>query len=252
MRRSGDGTGVRDLLLVALTVSTGAVDSITWLVLGKVFSAFMTGNVVFLGIRAGGADGPSVPRVLAAIAGFAAGTAVSAVLVGRKRGHDEIWPRGVTRALAAALAVQAGFLALWLGVDSRPSGGVADGLLALSALAMGVQTTAVFSLGVRAVFTTAATATLTVLMGDLSAWSKSGRERRRLGAVVTALFTGAVIGALLVEHARTWAPVFPLAVSAFVVATAARAFGGRPTPARGVAARASRSPSRGDARSART
>jgi uncharacterized membrane protein YoaK (UPF0700 family) len=63
---------VRDLLLVALTVATGAVDAVSWLVLDKVFSAFMTGNFVFLGLRIGGAGGPSVPRLLVAVAGYGA------------------------------------------------------------------------------------------------------------------------------------------------------------------------------------
>ena len=43
--------GLRDLLLHALTVSSGAVDAISFLALGKVFSAFMTGNIAFLGLR---------------------------------------------------------------------------------------------------------------------------------------------------------------------------------------------------------
>ena len=64
----------------------------------------------------------------------------------------------------------------------RPDG---DGLIAMSALAMGMQTTAVFSLGVRAVFTTAVTATWAVLMGDMSGWSEASGERRRLGGALT-------------------------------------------------------------------
>jgi uncharacterized membrane protein YoaK (UPF0700 family) len=103
----------------------------------------------------------------------------------------------------------------------------------MSAFAMGMQTTAIFSLGVRAVFTTAVTATWTVLMGDLSGWSQANGERRRLAAVIVGLFAGAAIGALLVDQARGLAPVFPLAVSALVVGAAALAFGGvAGTPAR--------------------
>jgi len=46
--RPGD-IGVRDLLLNGLTFSSGAVDAISFLTLGKVFTAFMTGNIAFLG-----------------------------------------------------------------------------------------------------------------------------------------------------------------------------------------------------------
>jgi uncharacterized membrane protein YoaK (UPF0700 family) len=223
-----DNRQVRDLLLVALTVSTGAVDALSWLVLDKVFSAFMTGNLVFVGLRAGGADGPSVPRVLVAVAAFGVGAAVAARIVAPTRDSDTVWPARVTVALASSVVAQAAFLALWIGAGAHPSNRAGDVLIALSALAMGMQTTAVFSLGVRAVFTTAATATLAVFMGDLSDWSQSSGERRRLAAVIIGLVSGAAAGGLLVVHARALAPIFPLAVSGLAVAAAAVAFhGGR-------------------------
>jgi uncharacterized protein DUF1275 len=45
------GQRFRDSLLIALTVASGAVDAISYFGLGKTFSAFITGNMVFLGIR---------------------------------------------------------------------------------------------------------------------------------------------------------------------------------------------------------
>ena len=45
---------VRNNLLNALTISSGAVDAISFLALGKVFTAFMTGNVAFLGMGIAG------------------------------------------------------------------------------------------------------------------------------------------------------------------------------------------------------
>jgi uncharacterized membrane protein YoaK (UPF0700 family) len=225
-----DDRRVRDLLLVALTVSTGAVDALSWLVLGKVFSAFMTGNLVFLGLRTGGAQGPSVTRVLAAVAAFGLGAALAARIVAPTEESRVVWPPRVTVALGTALAVQAAFLGLWVGVGADPSTSAGDLLIAISALAMGMQTTAIFSLGVRAVFTTAATATWAALMGDLSGWSQSAGERRRLAAVILGLLVGAAVGGLLVVHARTWAPLFPLVVSGLVV-SAALPFGRR-QPAR--------------------
>jgi uncharacterized membrane protein YoaK (UPF0700 family) len=224
-----DDNRVRDVLLVALTVSTGAVDAVSWLGLDKVFSAFMTGNLVFLGFRTGGAGGPSVPRVLASVAAFALGAALAARMIPSKDSGG-VWPRAVTVALGAVVVAQAAFVAVWVGVGAYPSSRAGDVLIAISALAMGMQTTAVFSLGVRAVTTTAATATWAVLMGDLSGWSESRGERRRLAALVVGLFAGAVAGALLVVHARTWAAAFPLIVSGLVVASAALAFHGRGLP----------------------
>jgi uncharacterized membrane protein YoaK (UPF0700 family) len=217
---------IRDVLLVALTVSTGSVDALSWLGLGNVFSAFMTGNFAFLGFRVAGAAGPSVPRVLAALAAFALGAALSARIVAPSRDSGVTWPPRVTLALATALVAQAAFLGLWLAVDAHPANRAGDALIAMSALAMGMQTTAAFSLGVRALFTTAATATYAVLMGDFSGWSQSSGERRRLAVVIVGLFAGAVIGGLLIVHARRWSAVFPLAMTTLVVVVAAFAFGG--------------------------
>jgi uncharacterized membrane protein YoaK (UPF0700 family) len=85
---------------------------------------------------------------------------------------------------------------------------------------MGMQTAAIGSLGVRGVFTTAATASLAIFMGDFSGWAQSAGERRRLAAVVLGLFAGAVIGGVLVVHALSWAPLFPVVMTASVVTTA--------------------------------
>jgi uncharacterized membrane protein YoaK (UPF0700 family) len=218
-----DDRRLRDVLLVTLTASAGAVDAISWIVLGKVFSAFMTGNVVFLAFRTAGVPEPSIVRVLAALGAFGIGAFAAARIVAPPVAAGSAWPRRVTVALGASVAVQAVFLVVWIGVGGRPSSGSGDVLIAISALAMGMQTSAILSLGVRGVFTTAATATWAVLMGDVSAWSSSRGERRRLAGAIAGLFAGAVAGALLVIHARVWAPVLPLALGGLVVAAAALA-----------------------------
>ena len=60
-------------LLVSMTLVTGLVDAFSYLVLGHVFVANMTGNVVFLGFALAGAPGFSITASLAAVASFAAG-----------------------------------------------------------------------------------------------------------------------------------------------------------------------------------
>lgn len=216
---------VRDGLLFALAVSSGAIDALSWLALGRVFSAFITGNIVFIGIGAGGADGPDVPRALVALAAFGAGAFVGARIVGgASRPPAVMWPSRVTAALGTALVAEAVFLVLWTAVGGHPSARTADALIAMSGFAMGIQTVAVFSLGLRAIFTTAATATFSVLVGDLTGWQQLSGERQRLASIIVGLVIGAAVGAALVVHARAWAAVFPVAVSALVVATAALAF----------------------------
>jgi hypothetical protein len=68
-----DRQALRDVLLVALTVASGAVDAISYFGLGKIFSAFMTGNIVFLGFGIAEIEGPDVVPVIFAISMFARG-----------------------------------------------------------------------------------------------------------------------------------------------------------------------------------
>jgi uncharacterized membrane protein YoaK (UPF0700 family) len=131
-----------------------------------------------------------------------------------------LWPSRVSIALAVAVVLQASFLVAWLATSGRPAGAAGDLLVALSALAMGIQSGAVRALGVAAVCTTAATATLIVLAVDVGAGTQSAVERRRLAAVIAGLVTGAAAGALLLVHARPYAAVLPLVVTTFAIASA--------------------------------
>src|SRR5262245_2492367 len=73
-------------LLLLLTIVTGIVDAVSYLELGHVFVANMTGNVVFLGFAAGGASDFSIPAVLVAIASFLMG-ALAGGRLGTKTGQ---------------------------------------------------------------------------------------------------------------------------------------------------------------------
>lgn len=220
--RPGPST-VRDVLLVALTFASGAVDAIAFLGLDRIFSAFMTGNLVFLGLRLAGAHDPNLWRVTAALVAFALGVVV-AVRIVRPTSGSGIWPRRVSVAIGVGALAQAAFLVGWLVTSGRPSMAAGDLLIGLSALAFGIQSAAVMSLNVKGVFTTAATATVIALMSDEAGWSQSAVERRRLASVVVGLVAGAAAAAFLILHARRYAPVLPLAVTAAVVATTWVAF----------------------------
>jgi uncharacterized membrane protein YoaK (UPF0700 family) len=209
----------RNRLLLLLTFSSGAVDAICFLGLGKVFTAFMTGNFVFLGLRIAGAPGPHISSVLVSMGAFAVGVFLATRVVNPTRGAS-VWPRRVTSVLGVSAIAHASFIVLWLAVGGRPSLTSAVVLLGISALAMGVQTAAVFSLGLQGVFTTAATATFTVLSGDSARWANTAPERHRLAALLAALTAGAVAGALLLLHDRDLAPLVPLVASTVVVCAA--------------------------------
>jgi uncharacterized membrane protein YoaK (UPF0700 family) len=225
---------VRDLLLMALTVSSGAIDAISYLALGKVFTAFMTGNIVFLGLRTASAGDFNVVRIAVALAVFSAGVLLARLIAKSLRNSDRrfgrnsdegsgVWPREVTIALGIVVIAQAGFLAIWVAAGGWPSNGVADILVGIWALGMGVQSAAGLSFGVTGVFTTAATGTLVVLMDNLAAWRYPATERLRLASVLISLFAGAAAGGLLLKHARAYAPVLPIIGSSLALAIAALA-----------------------------
>src|SRR5258708_25282212 len=211
---------VRDLLLNALTISSGAVDAISFLALGKVFSAFMTGNIAFLGLRVAGASAPGGVAIVVSMAAFAVGVYLSTRIVRPSKGSG-VWPQRVTVALGVSLIAHAVFLAVWFASNGQPITDVAHVLLGLWALAMGMQSAAVRTLHVDGVFTTAAPATIIFLVGDITNWSATVTERRRLAGVLVSLLVGATAGGLLLVHAHIYAPVLPFVITVAVVATAA-------------------------------
>jgi uncharacterized membrane protein YoaK (UPF0700 family) len=211
---------LRDLLLNALTVSSGAVDAISFLALGKVFSAFMTGNIAFFGLRAAGATRtPGAVAIFVSMAAFAIGVYLSTQIVKPSK-TSGIWSLRVTFALGVSLIMHTVFLAIWFASNGQPSTDVAHVLLGLWGLAMGMQSAAVRSLHVDGVFTTAATATIIFLVGHMTTWSDTVAERRRLAGVLISLFVGATAGGLLLVHAHIYAPVLPFSITVGVVATA--------------------------------
>src|SRR5579862_7687787 len=60
-------------LLLVMTSVNGLVDAVSYLALGHVFTANMTGNVVLLGFAVAGVSGLSAVRSLAALVCFVAG-----------------------------------------------------------------------------------------------------------------------------------------------------------------------------------
>jgi uncharacterized membrane protein YoaK (UPF0700 family) len=216
---------VRMLLVNLLTISSGAIDAISFIELGKVFSAFMTGNIAFLGMLAGGEGGPTFARIIAAMGGFAAGVYLATWIVDPKINKASgVWPRRVTLTIGLAILWHASFVVLWFACGGRPSPNVAHFLIAFWGLAMGMQSAAVRSLHVEGVFTTAATATFIFLFSDYVTWTQTEEERRRLWGVVVSLFIGATAGSLLLLHAHILAPVLPLVATILVAVTASIAF----------------------------
>jgi uncharacterized membrane protein YoaK (UPF0700 family) len=209
---------VRDLLLILLAFGAGAVDAISFLGLGRVFTANMTGNIVLLGLAAGSAAGSEATRSAVSLAAFCFAV-FTALWISRRPKRDRL-PAGVVVALGLETATQGGFLAGWLLSSARPHGAAEAILVGVSALAMGLQSGAVIRLGVRGVSTTYVTGTLTGLISELVSFSGSTRDWARRVLVLAALLAGAACAAVLVVGVRHAAPVLPLAVTSVVFAGA--------------------------------
>src|SRR2546427_719596 len=101
-------------VLLGLTAGTGLVDAVSYLALGHVFTANMTGNVVFLGFAASGAAGLSVTRSGTAVAAFLLGAVIGGRMAARTGGDRRGWT-GVAFAVEAALFLVAVAVAIGLG-----------------------------------------------------------------------------------------------------------------------------------------
>ncbi len=210
-------------MMVALTVLTGIVDAVSYLKLGHVFVANMTGNVVFLGFALAGAGSLSVPASLIALGSFLLGALAGGGLVARNADH-----RG--RLLRAANVVQAtlilGALALGLLAGEPLAEASRYGLIVLLALAMGVQNAAALRLAVPEMTTTVLTRTLTGLASEAGLVGGVGSRLGRRSVAVAAMLLGALCGALLALEVSVAAAIAVAMALALAIAIAAGALSG--------------------------
>jgi uncharacterized membrane protein YoaK (UPF0700 family) len=208
-----DRQGPLPALLLCLTTVTGLVDAVSYLKLGHVFVANMTGNVVFLGFAVADAAEFSIAASLTAIAAFLAG-AFAGGAIGSRVGQHRARFLAIATGLQIALVSDALVVSI-VGVD--PQGAlVRYSLLVLLAVAMGLQNATARRLGVPDLTTTVLTLTLTGLAADSThAGGSNPRPGRRLLATAT-MFLGAAIGALLVFHVGV-AAVLALALALLVL-----------------------------------
>jgi len=200
--------------LAALTVVSGFVDAVSFLGLGHVFTANMTGNVVLIGFAAAGAPGFSMAASLSALGAFLAGAVAGGRLAQRVRPVRNLLL--VAMVIEAACTAAAAVVAET--VPAVGSGWPRFTIIGLLAVGMGLRNTAVRRVGVPDMSTTVLTTTLTGLASG-SVLAGGTNPHARLGTTtVLCMFAGALVGAVLVLHAgAAWA----LGVAAAIVTTAA-------------------------------
>lgn len=204
-------------LLLSLTAVTGLVDAASYLRLGRVFVANMTGNVVFLGFSLSPHSGLSALASITALLGFVVGALAGGRLAVQLAGPPRRW-------LVVAFGLEAtvlGVVALLTGLGVAAYHGDARyATIAVLAAALGIQNSTVRRLSVPDLTTTVLTLTLTGLAADsFIAGGPGAKPHRRFGSVVT-MFAGAAIGAALLQVSVT--PV--IAIAAAIVGVVAIGF----------------------------
>jgi uncharacterized membrane protein YoaK (UPF0700 family) len=200
--------------LLVMTFSTGLVDAVSYLGLGHVFTANMTGNIVLLGFGIAGSGGLPVVAPLVSLGAFLAGSAFGGMLAAR---IGDRHAQHIARALwiETGLVLVAAIVAA--AADVRPSSFSGDAVIALLALAMGVRNATVRRLGVPDLTTTVLTMTLTGLAADSRVAGGSGQGSVRRVSAVLAMLCGAVAGALLLKTSLV-PPLLAAAALALLVA----------------------------------
>ncbi|MFJ8019790.1 YoaK family protein [Streptomyces sp. NPDC096311] len=212
-----EAPGVRlVVVLLSLTVVSGLIDAVSYLGLGHVFTANMTGNVVVLGFAAAGAPGFSVPHTSTSLAFFLVGAAAGGRISARFGGGSRRTWAQVT------LTAEAVFVGASAVVAFAAPGTTATtyALIALTAFAMGLRNATVRKLGVPDLTTTVLTMTLTGLAAESRAGDGSGHRSPRRTASVLAMLAGATLGAWLVIHHGLGIPLLLSAALAGVLAVA--------------------------------
>jgi uncharacterized membrane protein YoaK (UPF0700 family) len=212
-------------LLLLLTFGTGLIDAISILGLGRVFVANMTGNVVFIGFALAGAPGYSLWGSLVALGGFLVGASVGGVVISRFGGH-----RGklLRNALIVQLLLFAVALVISLTVGAPLPLAAQLVIVAIGAIALGIQNAVVRHLGVPDMTTTVLTMTLTGIGSDLRKRDLATAARRLIA--VLAMLIGAGVGAVLVLRLGVAAGLGAVTIL-LVIAVVGAAVASRGTPA---------------------
>ncbi|GHF67472.1 hypothetical protein GCM10010218_56190 [Streptomyces mashuensis] len=211
--------------MVALTVTTGVVEAVSFLVLGPVFTAVQTGNLLLLGFAFAGEGGLSPAASAASLGGFVLGALLGARFESEEdvRGH-----RWFVSGLLCEAALLGGAAAVAWGRVEQHGGPLTTAQYAVTATvaaAMGMRNVTTLRAGVPGMPTTVATRALTGLLGSaptaLDTRIPAGRANQlHRAASVVGMFGGGLLGALLL-HAAVRPAVVLLAVAAAVLLVAA-------------------------------
>jgi uncharacterized membrane protein YoaK (UPF0700 family) len=211
--------------LLLLTFATGLVDAISVLVLGHIFVANMTGNIIFLGFWFVPAAGIDLTGAIVAFVGFLTGTIIGGRLARHLGAQGRRWltmSLGIEVVVLVALSILAG-----TGVVSYQANTKLF-LIAGLAVTFGIQNATARQFGIQELSTTVLTTTVVGIGVDSRLAGGTGEREKLRYSVIFALCGGAIVGATMSRY--TVAPVITLAAAVVSVSLLIFRFGpDRPT-----------------------
>jgi len=200
--------------LLGMTVVTGLVDAVSFLSLGRVFTANMTGNIVLLAFATAHISGLSIARSLTALLAFLVGAILGGRIMARASADSQIRFAGQAFLLEVAFLLAASFCAIGYRGNLLEDSFQPFALIALTALAMGTRNAAVRKLAIPDLTTTVLTLTITGIGADSSLANGTNPRLARRIASVAAMFLGAALGAIVMRHSISASLWLATAISA--------------------------------------
>jgi uncharacterized membrane protein YoaK (UPF0700 family) len=208
--------------LLGMTVVTGLVDAVSFLSLGRVFTANMTGNIVFLAFATAHVSGLSVARSLTALLAFLVGAILGGRVMVRANADSQIRFAAQAFFLEGVFLLAASFCGIGYRGDLLQHSFQPFALIALTALAMGTRNAAVRKLAIPDLTTTVLTLTITGIGADSSLANGNNPRLARRVASVAAMFFGAALGAVVIHYSISVALWLATAISAVCCAALSR------------------------------
>jgi uncharacterized membrane protein YoaK (UPF0700 family) len=214
--------------LLGMTAVTGLIDAVSFLSLGRVFTANMTGNVVILAFAIARVPGLSIARSSTALLSFLVGAIFGGRIMARANPDSQIQFAARAFLLEDVFLFAASLCAIGYSRDLLEHSFQSFALIALTALAMGTRNAAVRKLAIPDLTTTVLTLTITGIGAESSlANGNNPRLARRVGSVA-AMFLGAALGAVIIRYSISAALWLGTAISALCSATLFLALRSRP------------------------
>lgn len=206
--------------LLLLTFATGLADAISILVLGHVFVANMTGNVIFLGFWLAPATSIDLTAVAVALPTFVCTTVVSGRLARNFGERTRPW---ITTVLATEIVLLATLSILAGAGVLRYHDNTKLVIIGILAVTFGLQHSSARQFGIQELSTTVLTSTIVSLgLDSRLAGGTGARKKLRLGVVAT-MCAGAFLGATMSRYVV--APLFVLAAVVIAISLAIFRFG---------------------------